>query len=331
VNALDPTVAKDFRVQSFWEDFCRQIRLPSATAYQAWYFGDTPELAHELVELVLRGPKRGTAGLAWVMDALPHAAPVAGGFSVVTEFDGTPRAVIRTTSVGRKRFGDVDAQFAWDEGEDDRSLESWRAGHQRYFGRECERLGRVMSDDVPVVLERFELVYPFDRALDPVACGPRILPVCIPGGLEQSAALQIAYYARCHGFSEAFAIERQRDIAQFTQQHDAARDGVWLLVDGGRVAGSIVIDARGRIPELRWYIVDERLHGQGWGRRLMAAAIAHCCARHPRIELHTFTALSTARALYDAFGFRQVGGDASYGGYGPTIIEQHFEWTRQTS
>jgi uncharacterized protein YhfF len=248
VNALDPTVAKDFRVQSFWEDFCRQIRLPSATAYQAWYFGDTPELAHELVELVLRGPKRGTAGLAWVMDALPHAAPVAGGFSVVTEFDGTPRAVIRTTSVERKRFGDVDAQFAWDEGEDDRSLESWRAGHQRYFGRECERLGRVMSDDVPVVLERFELVYPFDRALDPVDCGPRILPVCIPGGLEQCAAIAGRVLRALPWFLGGLrhrAAARHRAVHA---EHDAARDGVWLLVDGGRVAGSIVIDARGRSP-----------------------------------------------------------------------------------
>lgn len=329
MNALDPTVAKDSRVQTFWEAFCRQIHLSPATPYQAWYFGDTPELAHELVELVLRGPKRATAGLGWVMDALPHAAPVAGGYSVVTEFDGTPRAVICTTSIERKRFGDVDAQFAWDEGEDDRSLTSWRAGHQRFFGRECEQLGRVMSDDVPVVLERFELVYPFDRALDPVDCGPRILPVCVPGGLEQCAAMQAAYYARQHGFSAAFSVERQRDIAQFAQEHDAARDGVWLLADSGQVAGSIVIDARSTVPELRWYIVDPRLHGQGWGRRLMANALEHCRARHPRVQLHTFTALATARRIYEAFGFRQVGGDTPYSGFGPTIVEQCFEWARQ--
>jgi GNAT superfamily N-acetyltransferase len=114
-------------------------------------------------------------------------------------------------------------------------------------------------------------------------------------------------------------------------EHDASRYGVWLLVDGGRVLGSIVIDARGQTPELRWFIVHEALHGQGWGRRLMQCAMDDCRPRHDRVVLHTFSALADARRLYEACGFVQIGGESEYTGYGPTIVDQGFEWRRASS
>ncbi len=326
--ALDCSVSKDARIEAFWNDFRAQVRLPADTPYQAWYFGDSPGLAHELVELILRGPKRATAGLSAVNDGLPEAKPVADGYSVITEHDGTPRAVIRTTSLERRAFRDVDAAFAWDEGEGDRTLADWKDGHRRFFARELARVGRTFDESMDVDLERFELLYPFDAARRPVDCGPRIVPCSLPGGLAESGELQIADYARRHGFTDAFARERRRDIGAFLDEHDGARDGVWLLVDDGRVRGSVVIDGRGATPELRWFIVDEALRGAGWGRRLLAAAMAHCASRHPRVVLHTFSELAEARRLYEAFGWRQVGGESSYAGYGPTIADQSFEWRR---
>jgi uncharacterized protein YhfF/GNAT superfamily N-acetyltransferase len=328
VDVLDNSVAKDGRVDEYWRTFCAQVHLPPATEYQAWYFGDSPGLAHELVELVLRGPKRATAGLSEVNDALPQVKPIAGGYSVLTEFDGTPRAVIRTTQLDRRPFREVDAAFAWDEGEGDRTLADWKDGHRRFFTRELAAAGRDFDERMLVDLERFELLYPFDAALHPVDCGPRIVPACLPGGLAESGEMQIDYYARRHGFNGAFADERRRDIGTFLAEHDASRDGVWLLVDGGRVLGSIAIDARGGTPELRWFIVDEALQGRGWGRRLMQAAMDHCRSRHDRVVLHTFSALAEARRLYEAFGFAQIGGESVYTGYGAPIVDQGFEWRR---
>ena len=321
--------AKDGRVELFWREFCAGIRLPVETPYQAWYFGDAPLLAHELVELVLHGPKRATAGLAAVNEGDPLLKPEPDGYSVVTEFDGTPRAVIRTTSVERRAFEEVDAAFAWDEGEGDRSLDDWRKGHRLFFTREMAAAGQTFDDGVPVDLERFELLYPFDAAMHPVDCGPRIVPACLPGGLLQSAELQVDYYARRHGFGPAFEREQRREIARFLDEHDGARDGVWLLVDGSRVLGSIVVDCRRPTPELRWFIVDEAVNGRGWGRRLLEHAMNWCTRRHPRVVLHTFGALAAARRLYQAFGFAQVGTESGRPGVGPTMVVQRLEWRRE--
>ena len=105
-----------------------------------------------------------------------------------------------------------------------------------------------------------------------------------------------------------FATERRRDIARFLDEHDAARDGVWLLVDGGRVLGSIVIDCRG--ADARTALVHRRRSAArpGLGPPADGTRDGRTAAtRHARVVLHTFSALTDARRLYEAFGFTQVG------------------------
>lgn len=86
--------------------------------------------------------------------------PVVGEFSVVLDGSGAARCILRTTSIEIVAFDDVGADFAAAEGEGDLSLEYWRTGHWAYFERELGPLGRVPSGDVPLVCERFEVLYP---------------------------------------------------------------------------------------------------------------------------------------------------------------------------
>jgi uncharacterized protein YhfF len=107
------------RIAAFWATYCERAGLPPATPVQAWPFGDSPELAHERVELVLHGPKRATAGLVAWNELHPEEAPVPDGYRIVTEYDGTPRCVIRSVWLDQRPLREVDAAFAWDEGEGD--------------------------------------------------------------------------------------------------------------------------------------------------------------------------------------------------------------------
>ena len=70
--------------------------LPPDTPYEAWFFGDTRELANELTELVLSGKKTATASLYWEYEADREALPLEDGYSVITDFDGNPRGIIQT-------------------------------------------------------------------------------------------------------------------------------------------------------------------------------------------------------------------------------------------
>ncbi|MCE1178300.1 MAG: ASCH domain-containing protein [Micrococcales bacterium] len=124
----------------------------------AWSFGATPEQADGLLALVLDGTKTATAGALWDYEAEDEALPERGDLSIILDGAGHPRALIRVTDVQVLPFDQVPAEHAWLEGEDDRSLESWRRIHEGFF-REHASHEREFSADMPVVLERFEVLY----------------------------------------------------------------------------------------------------------------------------------------------------------------------------
>jgi uncharacterized protein YhfF len=127
-------------------------------------FGDSVELADELIDLVLHGPKRATAGLVADFAHEGEPLPRIGGHWVTCDGSGAPRAVLRSTELRIGVIESVDDAFAWDEGEGDRSREDWLLGHRGYFTRTCAARGETFTDEHEIVFERFRVVWPPDVA-----------------------------------------------------------------------------------------------------------------------------------------------------------------------
>jgi uncharacterized protein YhfF len=108
---------------------------------------------------VLSGEKRATAGLLWSYEAEAEPFPEVGKLTVITDWSGAPKCIIETTAVEIKPFKDVDSRFAFEEGEGDKTLESWRKEHWKFFSAECNELDMEPNEDMPVVLECFKVVY----------------------------------------------------------------------------------------------------------------------------------------------------------------------------
>jgi uncharacterized protein YhfF len=121
---------------------------------RSFAFGDGPELADELLELVLKGVKTATCSNE---DEPNTSTP--GERWIVLDGRGTPRCVIESTEVTYRRYSEVDAAFAHDEGEGNRSLAYWRSAHRNYFGRQGK-----FSEDMMLMCERFRLVEIFAPA-----------------------------------------------------------------------------------------------------------------------------------------------------------------------
>jgi uncharacterized protein YhfF len=148
---------------AFWQAFARtRATDPTPRFLEAFHFDDNQPSADELAALVLSGRKRATAGLLWAHDAETRPLPRPGDLSIVTNFSGDALCVIETRQVDVVPFDQVSAEFAATEGEGDGSLAYWRRAHEAFFGRECRRLGRQPAPDMPVVCERFEVVYRAD-------------------------------------------------------------------------------------------------------------------------------------------------------------------------
>ena len=148
-------------VQPFWDAFQASISYDAAPLfYEAFHFDDNEPTANALAALVLSGQKRATAGLLWTNEVTNKPLPTPGALSVVTDWQGTPLCVIESTHIEIVPFDRVSEGFAALEGEGDKTLRYWREAHWRFFSRECERLGKVPNFQMPVVCERFEMVYP---------------------------------------------------------------------------------------------------------------------------------------------------------------------------
>jgi uncharacterized protein YhfF len=103
--------------------------------------------------LVLIGKKTATCCSLSQYDDEAWPMPKPGDRWIVLDGKQRPRGVIETTEIATKRFEEVDAQFARDEGEGDQSYAYWRKAHEDYFARQ----GRF-TPDMLVVCERFRLI-----------------------------------------------------------------------------------------------------------------------------------------------------------------------------
>ena len=119
---------------------------------RSFAFGDGPALADELLDLVMKGVKTATCSTE---DEPNTSTP--GERWIVLDGRGEPRCIIETLEVSYRRYNEVDAAFAHEEGEGDRSLAYWREAHRRYF----ERQGKF-SEDMMLMCERFRLVEIFE-------------------------------------------------------------------------------------------------------------------------------------------------------------------------
>jgi uncharacterized protein YhfF len=108
-----------------------------------------PGTGRRTLALILQGKKTATCWSA--ADGLKGSE--VGKAWAVKDGAGVVRCVLETTELTQRRFDEVDAAFAFEEGEDDRTLASWRAAHENYFTR-----NGGFAPDMLLNCERFRLV-----------------------------------------------------------------------------------------------------------------------------------------------------------------------------
>jgi uncharacterized protein YhfF len=148
-------------VPQLWSAYLQHTgSAPSTPMPHAWHFCDNKRDANECARLVLAGKKRATTPSLWYFETRRLALPKVGDLEIVTNWDGVAQCIIRTTAVDIVRFCDVTAEYAGVEGEGDGSLISWRAVHWGYYRRELRGTDHEPQEDMPLVCQRFEVVFP---------------------------------------------------------------------------------------------------------------------------------------------------------------------------
>jgi uncharacterized protein YhfF len=149
--------------ESFWRTYLATLppdhRAHTLPLPVAEGFGDSAQLAEELGKLIYEGVKAATCASLWEHEAEGIPIPEVGQYDIVLDGQNQPLAINELTEVSITPFEDVDAAFAFDEGEGDRSLESWRTGHWRFFSRVLTAIGRDAHPKMPLICQRFRVVF----------------------------------------------------------------------------------------------------------------------------------------------------------------------------
>lgn len=149
--------------EMFWLSFLATLppdhRARTLPVPLAEGFGDSPELAEELGQLIYQGVKTATCASLWEHEAEGLPIPVVGQYDIVLDGLDRPLAITEMTEVTIRPYDEVDAAFVFEEGEGDRSLESWRDGHWRFFSRVLAKIGRQPDQKMPLICQRFRVVF----------------------------------------------------------------------------------------------------------------------------------------------------------------------------
>ncbi|MED3728620.1 ASCH domain-containing protein [Priestia filamentosa] len=122
----------------------------------AWSFGGDPD---GLADLVIKGVKTATCSGYLFYELEQEPLPKQGQYSIVLNSKEEPVAIIRISKVEVMPMNEVSEEFAFAEGEGDRSYRHWYSAHKQFFTNELRKIEKEFSDDMLLVLEQFELIH----------------------------------------------------------------------------------------------------------------------------------------------------------------------------
>ncbi|MBA4536685.1 ASCH domain-containing protein [Bacillus aquiflavi] len=139
--------------QIYWEAYWKEREKPQSVS--AWQFGDNSD---DLAQLVIEGKKTATCSAYMIYELEHEPLPTIGDYSIILNSAEEPVAIIKTTEVTLTPMNEVTEEFAFAEGEGDRSYRYWKEAHEEFFTDQLNKIGHKFSEDMLLVCERFELV-----------------------------------------------------------------------------------------------------------------------------------------------------------------------------
>ena len=150
------------KTEAFWQSYLSTLseeEQKNAPPYVVDQFADTPEAATKVGKLVRDGVKTTTSSLVWGLEHIRQPLPKVGNIELIVNGNGEPLCIIELTEVEIKPFNAVDEQFAYEYGEGERTRSYWLRDNWQYLSRWCHEIGREPSETMPLVFQRFRVLY----------------------------------------------------------------------------------------------------------------------------------------------------------------------------
>ncbi len=159
---MEEAMMEHISVEKMWKEYLDSLEeeKDGPSEYDAYSFCNDEESANRLAALVKEGKKRATSSLYLLYELEGEELPAINSYSIILNWTGDAQCVIRNTKVSLIPFNEVTNEFAKSEGEGDLSLEYWQEAHRAFFIEALKEIDKEFTEDMLVVCEEFEVVYP---------------------------------------------------------------------------------------------------------------------------------------------------------------------------
>jgi|SRR5690606_787696 len=146
--------------RNLWGDFLdAHLEFAAEPAPKVIRLYDNQSDADAAADLICREIKRARSFSLKGMQLRHEKLPKIGDFYVLTDWQGTAKCILRTTSVKLLPYFAVREDHARLEGEGDRSLAHWKKFHWDLLQRELSALGSAPSESMIMVFESFMMYF----------------------------------------------------------------------------------------------------------------------------------------------------------------------------
>jgi uncharacterized protein YhfF len=152
---------EDAALDQFWQEARNALRgshLPNG--YQVRWIGLDKETTTQVLDLIRVRDKTGTFTLPWIVARTDQPKPRVGDAIILIDFTGKPMLLVRLTDIHEVPFGKISAEHTAIDGTPVRDLAVWKPMHTQYWNGLLAPFAMYVSDDMPVWIEKFDLLYP---------------------------------------------------------------------------------------------------------------------------------------------------------------------------
>ncbi len=177
-------------------------------------------------------------------------------------------------------------------------------------------------------MSRIQAVLEPDTAADVELRAPQ------PGDLGWLIERHGALYATEYGLDARFEALVARICADYVDRLQPEREACWIAARGPERLGAVMLvqardDRTGRVRpdvgQLRLLLLEPHARGLGLGKRLVRQCSDFArAAGYKRLALWTQSALTAARAIYAAEGYRLVGSEPMHS-FGQDVVSERWE------
>jgi len=147
-------------LDTFWTNARHSLTdVLLSDTYEVRWIGLDDETTRQVIELIQSGDKTGTFTLPWIVERTGQPEPAVGAPIILVDFDGHPQLLVRLTGIEEVPFGKITGAHTAIDGTPVRALEVWKPLHTSYWNSMLAPHGLVVTDEMPVWVETFDLHY----------------------------------------------------------------------------------------------------------------------------------------------------------------------------